>query len=255
MTIYTIAFPKGGTTKTTTAVELTSYLAARGSRVLAIDLDEQGTMTAWLGFNTESEIEGTAADVLKDNVPVIEAASDVPSIPGAKALVGTHELTNVNQFTVPELITTLQFALPAAAEHFDDVVIDAPPTLGGLTFSALLAADVVIAPVACEGQATDQIDRFEHLVTTRLAPRARPGLKINVLLPTRYDGRRRLDREVLELLETRFGDRIQIAPPIRESVVVKDSYVSAEPVGRYAPESNPALDYIAAFDAIVGKGA
>lgn len=251
MTVYTIAFPKGGTTKTTTAAELVSTLAARGSKVLAVDLDEQGTLTSWLGFTEDTEVDGTASDVLTGQTGVLEAAAECPAVPGAWLLVGTHDLETVTVTTVPDLVTSLRDLLPTVADRFDDVVIDAPPALGGLTLAGLAAADVVIAPVACEVQALDQIDRYEEVIAARLASRVKPGQRIHTIIPTRYDGRRRLDREIVEDLTETYGDRITITEPIHEAVAVRDSYAAGLPIGRFAPTSRPAQDYAEVLTQII----
>lgn len=251
MTVYAVAFPKGGTTKTTTAADLTAYLVARGRRVLAIDLDEQGTLSAWLGFTDATEINGTTAGVLTGCVEVLDAATPAPSVPGADMLVGTHDLGQVDYSQVPDLVTSLRDALPGVTGRYDDVVIDAPPALSGLTLAALAAADKVVAPVACEGQAVHQLERFREVISYHIARRVRKGQRIHSIIPTRYDGRRILDREVVLGLRNTYGEEILVTDPIRESQAVKESYVSQLPVSLYDASSNPAQDYARAFRRIV----
>ena len=251
MTTYAIVFPKGGTTKTTTAAEHTALLAEQGRRVLAIDLDEQGTLSSWLGFTDASVPNGSAADVLTGRAGIAAAATPAPSVDGAMVLVGTHELAAVTTATVEDLVTSLRDLLPGVSHLYDDVVIDAPPALAGLSLAALAAADVVIAPVAGEAQAVDQIDRFELVIEAKIAARVRPGQRIHYLIPTRYDARRRVDREIEQDLRDTYGSRITVTAPIREAVVVKDSYISRTPLGRYAPASRPAQDYRAVLTQII----
>lgn len=248
MAVYTVAFPKGGTAKTTTSVELAGYLAAKGRSVLAVDLDEQGTLTSWLGFGPDTELEGTAAQVVTGHATAGEAATASPSVPGVSVLVGTHDLGEVDTSSVPDLVTSLRDTLPEVAGVFDDVVIDAPPALSGLTLAALAAAETVIAPVACEGQAVHQLARFEEVIAYRIARRVRRGQRVHVIIPTRYDGRRVLDREVVLRLREAYADgETVVTDPVREAQVVKDSYLAQRPVGLYDPWAKPAEDYARAF--------
>ena len=253
MTTYTVAFPKGGTTKTTTAVELIGQLAEAGRQVLAIDLDEQGTLTFWLGFESSTTIYGTAGHVLRGEQTVAEAMTPSPSLEGVQVLVGTDHLSRVDTRVAPDMADRLRQVLAELPEGIDDVVIDVPPAMSGLTVMALAAADVVIAPVACEAQAAHQVARFQDIIAARVARKLRPGAKIDYLVPTRYDGRRVLDRDVVLGLRNAYGDQMRITRPIPEAQVVKDSYVAQLPVGRYDPMSKPALVYAAVMDMIIER--
>ncbi|OLT12861.1 hypothetical protein BJF77_18535 [Kocuria sp. CNJ-770] len=169
--------------------------------MLAIDLDQQGNLTTRLGLTDDSEVPAVAAEVLTGEATAAEAAVPSPTVPGVHVLAGTHDLADMDTHQVPDLVTALRDHLPTVAERFDDVVIDTPPALSGLTLSGLAAADVVVAAVACEVEALDQLTRLSDVIEVRLARRARPGLAVSWVVPTRYDGRRTLDKEVVELLE------------------------------------------------------
>lgn len=129
----------------------------------------------------------------------------------------------------------LRDLLPDAA--WDDVVIDTPPSLWFLTRAALAAADVVVAPVTCEAEAYEQLDRLRLYIAAKVTP-LRPGQEIHAVIPTRYDSRRILDREVLAMLQARYPGKVQ--QPIREGVVARDAYVDRKPVSASAPESGVA---------------
>lgn len=246
MTVYTVASPKGGSTKTTTAAELVAALARRDRRVLAIDLDQQANLTTRLGVGADAQPAGVAADVLTGEASAIEAALAAPSVPGAWILAGTHDLAGLEQR--PEIITALRDHLPEVAGHWDDVVIDTPPALGLATLAALAAADVVVAAVVCAAEAYDQLDRLHELIAGRIAPRLHPGQQVHWIVPARYDRRRLLDREVVQLLTERYPGRV--TSPVREGVAAKDAYVAGMPVSIYAPHSNVATDYTAALTPI-----
>lgn len=245
MTIYTVALAKGGSTKTTTAAELVHHLAARGRRVLALDLDQQGNLTTRLGVTRSTQVAAVAADIMTGEATATEAAIEAPSVPGAYVIAGTQDLARIEH--MPEVAGALRDYLPSLGE-WDDIVIDTPPALGVITLAALAAADVVIAPVAASGEAYEQLDRLQRFVAQKVA-RLRPGAAIHAIIPTRYDVRRVLDREVVEMLTERHGDAVR--HPVREGVAARDAYVSGQPVGLYAPRSGVAQDYTEALEPIL----
>ncbi len=245
MTVYTIALAKGGSTKTTTAAELVHALAGAGRRVLALDLDQQGNFTTRLGVGRGAGVDAVAADVMTGEATAAEAAIDAPSVPGAQVIAGTQDMARIEH--MPELGLALRDYLPSLGE-WDDIVIDTPPALGVITLAALAAADVVIAPVTTSGEAYEQLDRLARFVSQRVA-RLRPGQEVHAVIPTRYDGRRILDREVVERLEERWPGKVMT--PVREGVVARDAYLARQPIGVYAPASNVARDYTAALSGII----
>lgn len=247
MTTYAVVLPKGGATKTTAAAELVAALARKGRRVLAIDLDQQGNFTTRMGVTEDTEVAGVAADVLTAEATATEAAVPAPSVPGAAVLAGTHDLADLDQR--PEVITSLRDHLPEVAGEWDDVVIDTPPSLALVTLAALAAADVVVCPVACETEALDQIDRLAEVIATRIAPRLHPGQRVDWLVPTRYDARRTLDREVVEILTENHPGRV--TPTVCEGVAARDAYTSGQPVSIYAPRSRVGREYAAAMAYII----
>ncbi|WP_346008621.1 ParA family protein [Janibacter terrae] len=247
MAVYAVALSKGGSTKTTTAAEVAAALAARGRTVLAVDVDQQGNFSRRLGLTDETEVDAVAADVLVGKASAREAAVASPSVPGVDVLAGTHDLTDIDH--LPEVLVSLRDYLPMIAGEWDDVVIDTPPALGMLTLAALAAADVIVAAVACETEAYDQLGRLDDVIAGRVAPRLRPGAQVHWVVPTRYDGRRLLDREVVAELEATHAGRV--TTPIREAVAARDAYTAGLPVSRYAPGSGIAQDYEAAMAQII----
>lgn len=249
MTVYAIALSKGGSTKTTTAAEVIAALASAGRRVLAIDLDQQGNLTTRCGVTRDTEVDAVAVDVLTGKATAQRAAIPAPSIPGAHIIAGTHDLANIDQR--PEVIAGLRDQVPQMSHEWDDVVIDTPPALGIVTLAALAAADVVIASVACEAEAYDQLDRLVQVIAQRIAPLLHPDQAVHWVIPTRYDRRRLLDREVVELLTERHPGKV--THPIREAVAAKDAYSAGQPVSVYAPASGIASDYATALAPVLAS--
>lgn len=139
--------------------------------------------------------------------------------------------------------------LPHIAGEWDDIVIDTPPAIGLVTLAALAAADVVVAAVACKTETYDQLARLTSVLEQRIAPRMHPGQKVHWIVPTLYDGRRRLDREVLEILTDEYPDRV--THTVREAVAVADAYTAGMPASIYAPSSDVALDYAEALAPVI----
>lgn len=246
MPVYAVALSKGGSTKTTTAAELVAALAGAGRRVLAIDLDQQGNFTTRLGVTDDTEVDAVASDVLT-GASAITAAVPAPSVPGAHVLAGTHDLADLD--TRPEVITGIRDHLPDLVGEWDDVVIDTPPALGLVTLAGLAAADVVVVSVTCQTEAYDQLRRLVDVINSRVAPRLKPGQQVHWIVPTRYDKRRLLDRDVLAMLEEDYPGKV--TTPIREAVAAGDAYTAGMPASLYAPESGLAHDYAAALGQVL----
>lgn len=243
MTTYVVTQGKGGATKTTTACELA---AALDGPTLVIDGDQQGDAAARLGA-VATPRWGTAELLLGDATP--EDAAVPSSVAGVDVIVGTDALAELDR--MPECVGVLADVLPdvvGEGKRWRHCVIDTPAGLGVLTQGALAAADVVIAPVMCTGEGVRQLGRLATFIERRVARRLRPGQVIHWVIPTRYDGRRNLDREVVEQLEETYPGRV--THPVRAGVVAGDSFVAGLPVGVYDPRSGVARDYARAFETI-----
>lgn len=247
MHVYTVALPKGGSAKSTTAAELVAALARADHKVLAIDVDQQGNLTTRLGVTEDTEVEADTAEVLLGKASAADAAVASPAVSGAWVIAGTHALANLD--TQPEIITSLRDYLPTIAGEWDAVVIDCPPAVGLLTLAALAAADTIIASVVCATEAYDQLDRLEGVIEQRIAPRMRPGQRVHWVVPARYDGRRLLDREVVEALEGRYPGHV--TAPIREAVAVRDAFTAGLPVSVYDPRAKVTDDYAKALAPLI----
>lgn len=241
MKVYAVASSKGGTGKSTTAAELAAAEAARGRRVLVIDLDQQGNVSARLGVTPDTEV-GFTADVLRGEASIAESATPAPSLPGAFVIAGSQELAALD--LQPSVVLTLSRLLPASAGEWDSIVLDTAPALSPLTLSGLAAADVIVVPLECKTEAYDQLARLVPTIN-----QVQPGETFRWILPTKYDGRRRLDREVLEILQEQYPGRV--TSPVRETIAAADSYTLGLPVSVYVPNAPIATDYAAAIATIL----
>src|SRR5512141_1163203 len=148
--IYAFTNQKGGVGKTTTAVNLGAYLAAKSQRVLLIDLDPQSNATSSLGFD-KKQVPASMYNVLVDSQPLSEVIQLTKRVrldlaPAAPQLAGAE----VELVEMTEREKRLQHALAGIQANYDYILIDCPPSLSLLTINALVAAQGVIVPVQCE---------------------------------------------------------------------------------------------------------
>lgn len=243
---------KGGTGKTTTAVNLAAGVAERGLRVLLIDTDAQGNVGVSLGIHGERSlyhilIEG--ADPGEAAVPVrkhLEVITSDPSLAAAEIWLARQE---------PEVrsrLLTRRLNLMQVSRRYDYVVLDCGPSLNLLNQNALSYADEVVIPVTCDYLALVGVKQV--LRTIREVERhLHHAVRISAVLPTFYDARTRLACEVLEALQGHFKDRC--LPPIRTNTRLAEAPSHRKTIFEHAPDSYGAEDYARVVDWLIGAAA
>ncbi len=247
--IYALTNQKGGVGKTTTAVNLSAFLAARGQRVLLIDLDPQANATSSLGFD-KNQVALSTYDVLIDNTPLPKMIQLTKRLrldlaPSSSQLAGAE----VELVDLPERERRLKEALSALAANYDYTLIDCPPSLGLLTVNALTAAQGVLIPVQCEYLALEGLTQLMN--TIQLVRRAlNPGLIIRGLIMTMYDQRMKLAQQVVNEVQSHFGDKV-FQTLIPRSVRLGEAPSYGEPILSYAPTSAGGVAYAQLTDELL----
>jgi chromosome partitioning protein len=220
--IISIANQKGGVGKTTTAVNLTTALAAVGKRVLILDLDPQGNASTGLGIDRNARELGTY-QVLFEEVRIEEAAILTP-VPNLWCITASVDLSGaeIELVGAEQREFRLRKAVANSAMNFDYVLIDCPPALGLLTLNALVASDAVMVPLQCEFYA---LEGLSHLIRTieRVKRAFNPGLDINGVVLTMFDKRNNLSDMVAADVRGFFGEKVY------ETVIPRNVKVSEAP--------------------------
>jgi len=231
---------KGGVGKTTTVVNLSSYLALAGDRVLIIDLDPQGNATSGLGGDRSaaaSVYEAIVDAQALESLIQPTAVEGLDLVPSSIALAGAEvELAPLEQRE-----RRLGRLLVPIADRYDHVFIDCPPSLGLLTVNALTAADGTLIPIQCEYYALEgltQLIATINLVRDHLNPR----LAVDGAVMTMFDGRTNLSAQVTAEVRAHLGDRV-FETVIPRSVRLAEAPSHGRPIHLYAPASPGASAY------------
>ncbi|HET7181051.1 MAG TPA: AAA family ATPase [Candidatus Limnocylindrales bacterium] len=231
---------KGGVGKTTTVVNLASYLALAGDRVLVVDLDPQGNATS--AFGIDRTRDRSVYDAVIDRVELADLAiptevDGVTLVPSSIALAGAEvELTPLEQRE-----RRLAHLIDRVRGEYDYLLIDCPPSLGLLTINALTAADAVLIPIQCEYFALEGLGQLLatiRLVTDHLNPR----LEVKGAVLTMHDGRTRLSADVGAEVRRHLGDRVYDTV-IPRNVRLSEAPSHGLPIHLYAPGSRGADAY------------
>lgn len=233
---------KGGVGKTTSTINMGSALAAFGRKVLLVDLDPQGALSAGLGISHQ-ELDITVYNLLVDSsLSVLDAIHESPvnglDVVPANIDLSAAEIQLVNEVGREQALAR---ALRPVMKEYDFIIIDCQPSLGLLTVNALSCADSVIIPVESEyfslrGLALlmDTVDKVRDRLNFRL--------EVLGILVTMFDRRTLHSREVMERLVEAFGDKV-FDSVITRTVRFPETSVAGEPIDTWAPKSSGAVQY------------
>jgi chromosome partitioning protein len=241
--IIACANQKGGVGKTTTVVNLSTYLALAGDSVLVVDLDPQGNTTSGFGLD-RSEIHHSVYEALIEDSPIADlvVSTDIAGlaiVPSSISLAGAE----VELAPLPQRERRLARVLGGLLSSYDYILLDCPPSLGLLTVNALTAGDAVVIPIQCEYYALEGLSQLIatiNLVRNHL----NPELAIKGVVLTMFDPRTNLSSEVDAEVRKHLGSAV-FDTVIPRSVRLSEAPSYGLPIALYRPDSKGAEAYAA----------
>lgn len=249
--IMAIANQKGGVGKTTTVINLSSCISAKGKRVLMVDIDPQGNTTSGVGLNKE-KMEKTIYDVLLNNENIrdciIETCYDrLHILPANIELAGAE----IELVSMEEREHRLKNALSIVKDEYDFILIDCPPSLGLLTINALTAADSVLVPIQCEYYALEGLTQLMN--TIKLVQKSlNKDLIIEGVVLTMFDGRTNLSIQVVDEVKKYFRNKVY-SSIIPRNIRLGEAPSFGQPIRIYDPKSKGAEAYEELAEEVIGR--
>ncbi len=248
--IIAIVTQKGGVGKTTSAVNLASVFGEMGHRTLLVDIDPQGNATSGVGLDKRQRL--STYDLLCSSEDT--AAADIRTafaglsvIPSAPALAGAE----IEMVDMPRRETRLKAALAPYRDRYDYILIDCPPALGLLTLNALVAADTFLIPAQTEYYALEGLSQL--IATVRQVKRLyNPGLELEGVMFTMYDGRTNLTQQVVAEVKKFFPRKVYGAV-IPRSVRLAEAPSYGKPINYYDKGCKGAKAYRALGEEILSR--
>ncbi len=227
---------KGGTGKTTTSVSIAAGLALKGYKVLLVDTDSQGNVGVSLGVKAERTLYHVLVMGLKPQDVAVKVRENLDLLPSNETLAAA-ELYLAGRQNRDRI---LKDRLAAAASHYDVIILDCSPSLSLLNQNALVFADGILVPVACDFLSLVGVRQVIKTVKNVNALLHHP-VQIYGVLPTFYDARARICRDAWGTMKEHFGERC--FQPVRATTKIKEAPAQGKTIFEYAPDSHAAADY------------
>ncbi len=244
--IIAIANHKGGVGKTTSVANIGAALARKGKRVLLIDLDAQQNLT-FSFLRDDGEIDASVYDALKGDtaLPIIHVKENLDLTPSSIDLARA-ELDLSGRIAREYILKNL---LADVEKEYDYILLDCPPSLGIITYNALVAATDLYITLTAEALPYKGLTMLEEVVGELKA--LNRGLEISGVFVTRYNNRN-INNIVVEQIKMRYGSKV-FSTKIRENIAVAEAPLEGVDIFTYAPDSNGAKDYEALTDEILSR--
>jgi len=233
---------KGGVAKTSSVMNIGAALAAKGKRVLLIDMDPQFNLTTSFGiFDQEATVYDAITKKLSA-LPVTKIKENLDIVPSSIEL-NKAELEMSAEFKREERLTEL---VDAVRDQYDYIIMDCPPSLGLLTINALVASDVIYVPVEPEYLALKGFSVLEQALD-------KIGMTLDRIFITKFDKRNILHRDIAQSLIDHAGDRV-FDTPIRKNIAIPEAIANGQDVLTYDSKCNGASDYSNLTKEIIANG-
>ncbi|MBQ8247463.1 MAG: ParA family protein [Lachnospiraceae bacterium] len=247
--IIAIANQKGGVGKTTTSINLSAALAAKGKKVLIIDTDPQGNATS--GFGVEkNELDNTVYELMLGECSIKECIIKevIPNLDMLPTNVNLAAI-EIETIDVDNKEYILKNEIDWVKDKYDFIIIDCPPSLSMLTVNAMSAADSVLVPIQCEYYALEGLSQLIHTINL-VKSRLNEDLEMEGVVFTMYDSRTNLSAEVVENVKENLDEKI-FDTVIPRNIRLAEAPSFGQPITMYDPKSAGSLSYLALAEEII----
>lgn len=247
--IIAVANQKGGVGKTTTSINLSACMAAKGKKVLVIDMDPQGNTTSGYGIQ-KNELENTVYELIMGDCSVEdciikEIVPNASIIPANVNLAGAE----IELIGVADKDFILKHEIDWVKESYDFIIIDCPPSLNLLTINAMTTADAILVPIQCEYYALEGLSQLIHTINL-VKERLNPDLDIDGVVFTMYDSRTNLSNQVVDNVKSNLNQKVY-STLIPRNIRLAEAPSYGQPINAYDPKSAGAESYMALADEVI----
>lgn len=249
--IIAVANQKGGVGKTTTSINLSACIAAKGKKVLVIDIDPQGNTTSGYGIE-KNELENTIYELILGDCSIEDCIiKDI--MPNISILPSNVNLAaaEIEMIGVEKKEFILRNEVDWIKDRYDFIIIDCPPSLSFLTVNAMTTADSVLVPIQCEYYALEGLSQLIHTVNL-VKERLNPELEMEGVVFTMYDSRTNLSAQVVENVKSHLSQNVYNTV-IPRNIRLAEAPSYGMPINLYDAKSAGAEAYMALADEVINN--